>query len=134
MQMLCRLLLTIGVLTLAIAGVGTSSAGEKKKKKERERHATVITAIDPTAISIKEDKADKTVPITPSTEIYVRGQKADLAALQPGMAVNITLAMDGIKASRINASDLPVQRASEQRKAKTRKQSGRSSAAAAAHS
>jgi hypothetical protein len=78
---------------------------KKRKKKPQDSHPTVITAVTPTAISIREAKAEKTVPITPSTEIYVRDKKADVAALQPGMAVSVTLAMDGDKASRINATD-----------------------------
>lgn len=86
----------------------TSFAKEKKrKKKPQDSHPTVITAVTANAISIREAKAEKTVPITPSTEIYVRDQKADLAALQPGMAVSVTLAMDGDKASRISATDAP---------------------------
>ena len=92
------------------AFASAASAGDKRKKKAPEHHDTVIASVSPTAITITEVKLERTIPITPATEIYVRGQKADLAALQPGMTVNITLAMDGQKASRINASDPPVHR------------------------
>ena len=101
-------LLRLGVVLIACTVATASFAKEKKrKKKPQDSHPTVITAVSATAISIREAKAEKTVPITPSTEIYVRDQKADIAALQPGMAVNVTLAMDGDKASRISATDAP---------------------------
>ena len=116
-------LVVLGVTLIAIASTGSTTAGEKrKKKKDPESHPTVITSVAPTAITIREAKAEKTVPITPSTEIYVRGQKADIAALQSGMAVSITLAMDGDKASRINASDPPPGREADDR---TRKSTAR---------
>jgi hypothetical protein len=99
----------------------TAAAKEKRKKKEPESHPTVITAVTPAAITIREAKAEKTLAITPSTEIYVRDKKADLAALQPGMAVSITLAMDGDKASRISATDAPPDLEPEDRKKKSRK-------------
>ena len=104
-------LIAAGITLIAVASAGSITAGEKrKKKKEPESHPTVITSIAPGAITIREAKAEKTVSVTPSTEIYVRGQKADIAALQSGMAVSITLAMDRDKASRIHASDPPPAR------------------------
>ena len=111
------------ITLLAVASAGSSSAGEKrkkKKKKEPESHPTVITSVAPGAITIREAKVEKTVVITPATEIYVRGQKADIAALQSGMAVSITLAMDRDKASRINASDPPPVREGDDRKRKAK--------------
>ena len=108
MRKLSRLFVCAFVL---LAFVGTATAGDKSKKKnERETHDTLISSVSLTSISITQGKTEKTVAITPSTEIYVRGQKADAAALQTGMAVSITLAMDGTKASRINAGDPPVHR------------------------
>ena len=116
-----RRLVVFGVTLVAIASTGSTTAGEKrKKKKEPESHPTVITSVAPTAITIREAKVEKTVPITSATEIYVRGQKADVAALQSGMAVSITLAMDGDKASRINASDPPPGREADDRKRKSK--------------
>ena len=106
-----REIIRLAVLGLAVSAFASAvDAKDKKKKKEPESHPTVITAVTPTAISIREAKIEKSVPITPSTEIYVRNQKASLGALQPGMAVSITLAMDGDTASRINAADPPVTR------------------------
>ncbi len=68
----------------------------------------MITAVSATSISTKYEKVEKTFAITPATEIYVRNEKAAVGALQTGMAVNITLAMDGASASRISATDAPV--------------------------
>ena len=93
-----------------MAATGEAADKRKKKKKEPESHPTVLTSVSPTSVVIRENKADRTVPITPTTEVYLRGQKANLAALQPGMAISITLAMDGDTASRINASDPPANR------------------------
>ena len=114
----CALLMRVAVVFTALVVVSTSAAKDKRKKKEPESHPTVITAVTPTAISIREAKADRTVPITPSTEIYVRNQKSSLTSLQPGMAVSITLARDGDSASRINASDPPVIREKKDEKPK----------------
>jgi hypothetical protein len=77
------LLLRIGAVFIACAVASTSVAKEKRKKKAHDSHPTVITAVTPQAISIREAKAEKTVAITPATEIYVRDRKADVAALQP---------------------------------------------------
>ena len=120
MRRLPRLLaFTIALLVL---GSGTTSlAKETRKKKARESHATLITAVSPTSISIKQDKTEKTVAITPATEIYVRDAKAAVDALQTGMAVNIALAMDGTSASRISATDAPVLRDVPDRKPKSKK-------------
>lgn len=107
METLSRLLAAALVLTIfTTAGL----AGEKRKQKEQEHHDTLIESVNASSLSIKEDKLSKTVPITRSTEIYVRGIKADIAALQPGMAVSITFAMDGVNVSRVNAGDPPVHR------------------------
>jgi hypothetical protein len=116
-----HLLLRVSAVFIACTLASTGVAKEKRKKKSQESHATLITMVTADAISIKEAKAEKTVAITRATEIYVRSQRADIAALQPGMAVNITLAMDPTKASRINATDPRVQRESAERKSKKRK-------------
>ena len=101
-----HLLLRISVLLIACTVATASVAKEKKrKKKPQDSHPTVITAVTANAITIREAKAEKTVPITASTEVYVRDQKADVSALRPGMAVSVTLAMDGDKASRISTTD-----------------------------
>ena len=117
-----HLLLWVSVLFVACTMATGSFAKEKKrKKKPQDSHPTVITAVTANAITIREAKAEKTVPVTPATEIYVRDKKADVTALQPGMAVSVTLAMDGDKASRINATDAPPVRDDKDDKSKKRR-------------
>lgn len=117
-----HILLRVSVVLIACTVATASVAKEKKrKKKPQDSHPTVITAVTANAISIREAKAEKTVPITPATEIYVRDKKADITALQPGMAVSITLAMDGDKASRINATDPPPVPDDKKERAKKRR-------------
>ena len=117
-----HLLLRLSVVFMACAVASASLAKEKKrKKKPQDSHPTVITAVSASGITIREAKAEKTIPITPSTEIFVRDQKADLAALQPGMAVSVTLAMDGDKASRISATDPPPVRSDPDDRSKKRR-------------
>ena len=107
MRTLTRLLF-IPIALLALASPATGLAKDTRKTKPRQSHATLITAVSPTSISVRQEKTEKTVPITPATEIYVRDTKTNVDALQTGMAVNITLAMDGASASRISATDAPV--------------------------
>ena len=118
-----HLLLRISVVFIAcvVGATGSFAKEKKRKKKPQDSHPTLITAITADAITIREAKAEKTVPITSSTEIYVRDKKADLAALQPGMAVSVTLAMDGDKASRINATDAPPVRDDDDRQSRSKK-------------
>jgi hypothetical protein len=121
MRTLTRLVVsTIAIVALASASTAVAK-DSRKKKKERESHATLITAVSATSISIKQDKIEKTVAITPATEIYVRDKKGAVDALQTGMAVNITLGMDGASASRINATDAPILRDVPDRKSKSKK-------------
>ena len=91
------------VMVLAVA----SGYARGKKQKEPERVFTVISNVSADAITIAEGKVMKTYAITPFTEILVKGQKASLASLQPGMLVGVTLGTDPTKAARINASDPP---------------------------
>ena len=101
-------LIRIAIILIAGMVATASFAKEKKpKKKPQDSHPTVITAVTANAITIREAKAEKTVPMTAATEIYVRDKRPEVTALQPGMAVSVTLAMDGDKASRVNASDPP---------------------------
>ena len=117
-----HLLVRLSVIMVGCMAVTSSFAKEKKaKKKPQDSHPTVITAVTANALTIRETKAEKVVPITVSTEIYVRDKKADVTALQPGMAVSITLAMDGDKASRINATDPPPVRNDKHERPKKRR-------------
>ena len=73
-----------------------------------EHHDTVITSVSADSISITEDKEAKTFKISQFTEVTVRGQKATLADLKPGMAVSVTIGSDPTTAGRIAAGDAPV--------------------------
>ncbi|MGZ5024283.1 MAG: hypothetical protein ACXWBS_05405 [Chthoniobacterales bacterium] len=95
------------VLVVAIA-LATPGFAAGKKKKEPEYHDTVIASVSANSIVITEDKATKTFPITQFTEITLKGQRATLADLKPGMAVSVTIGTDGVSASRISAGDPPV--------------------------
>lgn len=99
-RLLCALLLAFAFLTAAEAA--------KKKKEPPKPRGTVIATVTPESITITENATTKTFAITRFTEILVKGQRATLADLQPGMAVSVTLASDPTKASRINASDPPA--------------------------
>ncbi len=102
----------LSIALAALTFVATTFAGPQKKKAA-EHHDTLIAAVAPTSITITEDKLTRTFPINQSTEVYVHDRKTNVAALQPGMAVSITLAMDGTTASRIQAGDAPVHREKE---------------------
>ncbi len=94
------------VVLLALSVIAPAFAGGKKKGSEY--HDTVIASVAGNALTITEDKATKTFPTTQFTEITVKGQRATLADLKPGMAVSVTLGTDGVSASRIAAGDPPV--------------------------
>ena len=97
---LCALSALCLILTSAPALAG-------KKPKEPQHLPTVISSVSADSITIREDKVMKTFAITQFTEITVKGQRAKLADLQPGMSVSITLGTDPTKASRISAGDPP---------------------------
>ena len=56
------------------------------------------------SISVVDDKVTKTLTITQFTEINVKGRRATVADLKPGMTVSITLDTDPSRVSRINAT------------------------------
>ncbi|MEP6820761.1 MAG: hypothetical protein ABI946_00255 [Chthoniobacterales bacterium] len=97
------------ILTL-FAFASIADAKGKKKKESPKPMATVIASVSADSITITENNAPKTYAITQFTEILFRGQRSTLAALQPGMAVSITLGSDSTKAARVNASDPPASR------------------------
>ena len=99
----------IFLVLLTFLALATSIDARSKKKKEPPKpRGTVIASVSADAITITENSTTKTFAITQFTEILVKGQRATLTALQPGMAVSITLGSDATKAARINASDPPV--------------------------
>ncbi len=107
------------VALLALVFVAPAFAGGKKKGSEY--HDTVIASVAANSITITEDKTTKTFPINQFTEITLKGQRATLANLQPGMAVSVTLGTDGVSASRITAGDPPVHYQDDRKPVKTPK-------------
>jgi len=95
---------------IAIIITTSAFAGSRKKKATPPPQAqpTLISSVSGNAITVTDDKATKTFMITQFTEINVNGQRATVADLKPGMAVNVTIGMDPTRASRINASGAPV--------------------------
>ncbi len=91
----------------AILAAAPALAREKKPKAP-ERQPTVISSVSADSITISENAVMKTFAITQFTEINVKGQRAKLADLQPGMSVSVTLGTDPSKLSRINAGDAPM--------------------------
>ena len=94
---------------VALFAVVSVTPALAKKPKEPQYHATVISSVSADSITIAEAKVMKTFAITQFTEITVKGQRAKLADLQPGMSVSVTLSTDPSKLSRISAGDPPVQ-------------------------
>jgi hypothetical protein len=82
--------------------------GAGKKKKETPAHDIVISSVTGNAITVTEGKVTRAFTITQFTEINVNGQKATIADLKPGMTVNVTIGTDPSRASRVNASGVPV--------------------------
>ena len=99
--------LSVSLALFAILIVASALAREKKPKAP-ERQPTVISSVSADSITISENAVMKTFAITQFTEINVKGQRAKLADLQPGMSVSVTLSTDPLKLSRINAGDAPV--------------------------
>lgn len=102
-ESLLRLAIVVVVISLATPGLAAP-----KKKKGPEYHDTVIASVSAIAIVVNADKVTKTYPVTKFTEITVKGQRATIVDLKPGMAVSVTLGTDGVSASRIAAGDPPV--------------------------
>jgi hypothetical protein len=92
---------------LCALGAVTPAQAKDKKTKESPRVATVISSVSADSLTIAEGQVMKTFTITKFTEITMKGQRAKLADLQPGMSVSVTLGTDASKASRISAGDPP---------------------------
>jgi hypothetical protein len=104
-------------VTLALV-LTTPGFAADRKKKGAEYHDTVIASVAANAVTITEDKTTKTFPINQFTEITLKGQRATVADLQPGMAVSVTLGTDGVTASRVAASDPPAHHQDDRKPAK----------------
>ncbi len=96
------------VCALCALTTGSTALAGGKKAKPIEHHDTVITSVAADSITIDADKVTKSFKITQFTEVTLRGQKAALTDLQPGMMVSVTMGADPTTASRIAAGDAPV--------------------------
>jgi hypothetical protein len=108
-----RLHLHFSVLAVIAALLIPAStfARSKKKTQAAAPQPTVIASVAPGSITISENQMTKTYAITQFTDITVKGQRARLSDLQPGMMVSVTLGTDPTKLSRINAGDAPAPQA-----------------------
>ena len=97
----------ISVLLVALAT--PAFAGSKKKKATPAQYqGPVISSVTGNAITVSEEKTARTFIITQFTEINVNGQRAAVADLKAGMTVSVTIGVDPTRASRINATGVPV--------------------------
>jgi hypothetical protein len=103
------LLAVCAVLALAQASPAVG-AGRKKATKATPPHhkEPVIASVAANSITVDEEKGTRTFVISQFTEISVNGQKATMSDLKPGMRVNVTIDTDPTRASRVNASGVPV--------------------------
>jgi hypothetical protein len=97
-------------LLLVLITASPASAGSKKKKATPapRYQAPVIASVTGNTITVSEEKTARTFIITQFTEINVNGQRAAIADLKPGMTVSVTIGVDPTRASRINATGVPV--------------------------
>jgi hypothetical protein len=100
-------LLAVSVV-LAFAQVSPAFGASKKKATPPQHKEPVISSVTGNAITVTEGKVTRAFKITQFTEINVNGQKATMADLKPGMTVNVTIGTDPTRASRVNASGVPV--------------------------
>jgi len=103
------LFIIISVLLIALA-TPPAFAGSKKKKPTAppQYQVPVIASVTGNTITVSEEKTARTFIITQFTEINVNGQRAAVADLKPGMTVGVTIGVDPTRASRINATGVPV--------------------------
>jgi hypothetical protein len=102
------LFIAISVLLITLA-TSPAFAGSKKKKTPAARYqAPVIASVTGNTITVSEEKTARTFIIAQFTEINVNGQRAAVADLKPGMTVSVTIGVDPTRASRINATGVPV--------------------------
>jgi len=95
------------MLIFVCAALAMSPAFGASKKKTTPPAAVqgpVISSVTASSVTVTEGKTSKTLTIDTFTEIIVNGQKATVAELKPGMAVNVSLGTDPSKATRIVAT------------------------------
>ncbi|MEP6699547.1 MAG: hypothetical protein ABJB09_07445 [Verrucomicrobiota bacterium] len=100
--------LSLTLLALSFILPDMALAKSKKKSAPTPPPQSTIAAVSPTSITITEGTLSKTYSITPFTEIVVRGQRATVAELQPGMVASVAASTSPNQASRINAAGAAV--------------------------
>ncbi len=112
-------LFALCVVSALIAIFTTTSAfagGKKKATPPPPPQPALIASVSGNAITVSDDKITRTFLITQFTEINVNGLRATAADLKPGMVVNVTIAPDPTRASRITASGAPVDEGKKKKK------------------
>ncbi len=100
------MLLLLGALPLAAIASsrsGVQTFGKPKKSKGDAHFETTISSVTAMTLTVKEGTNQKTLTITPFTEITLNGQKVTAADLKPGMFVSFVLT-DASRVSRITAT------------------------------
>jgi hypothetical protein len=107
MKNICFIVVSV---LLVVSATPPALAGSKKKKATPapQYQAPVIANVTGNTITVNEEKTARTFIITQFTEINVNGQRAAVADLKPGMTASVTIGVDPTRASRINATGVPV--------------------------
>ena len=101
-------LVVVSFLLVLITASPAPAGGRKKKATPAQYQVPVISSVTGNTITVSEEKTARTFIITQFTEINVNGQRAAVADLKPGMTVSVTIGVDPTRASRINATGVPV--------------------------
>ena len=106
----------IGASTYPAAGAGMKMPGRSSQRPMKpsqdtkgtpEPQRTTIALISGSSISISTGKENKTYTIDQDTQIELKGSRATVADLKPGMRVSITPGVEASHAGLILASDPP---------------------------
>jgi hypothetical protein len=102
------LFIVVAVLLVVSATPPVFAGGQKKKATPAQFQAPVIANVTGNTITVSEEKTVRTFVITQFTEINVNGQRSAVTDLKPGMTASVTIGVDPTRASRINATGVPV--------------------------
>jgi hypothetical protein len=100
--------IVVSVLLVVSATLPVFAGSKKKKATPKQYQAPVIASVKGNTITVNEEKTARTFIITQFTEINVNGQRAVVTDLKPGMTASVTIGVDPTRASRINATGVPV--------------------------
>jgi hypothetical protein len=100
--------IVVSVLLVVSAAPSAFAGSKKKKATSAQYQAPVIANVTGNTITVSEEKTARTFVISQFTEINVNGQRAAVADLKPGMTVSVIIGVDPTRASRINATGVPV--------------------------